>query len=70
MYTERVVRTEPERCRQLVAIMKRDGVLTERDDKLRIALDAGAREEYRTANFDFEIRPARQSRNNSTVKTH
>jgi L-amino acid N-acyltransferase YncA len=60
LYDERIVRVEPERFRQLVAIMKRDGVLEEVDGTLRVALDGGAREEYRTANFDFEIRPARQ----------
>jgi len=60
LYDDRIVRIEPERFRQLVAIMKRDGVLEQRDGKLRVALEGGAREEYRTANFDFEIRPARQ----------
>jgi L-amino acid N-acyltransferase YncA len=60
LYDESVVRIEPERFRQLVAILKRDGVLKEGDGKLRVALDGGATEEYRTANFDFEIRPARQ----------
>jgi L-amino acid N-acyltransferase YncA len=60
LYDDRIVRIEPERFRQLVAIMKRDGILEERNGKLRVALEGGAREEYRTANFDFEIRPARQ----------
>lgn len=60
LYDDRIVRVEPERFRQLVAIMKRDGVIEEREGKLRVALEGGAREEYRTANFDFEIRPARQ----------
>ena len=60
LYDKSIVRIEPERFRQLVAIMKRDGVLEEVDGKLRVALEGGAREEYRTANFDFQIRPARQ----------
>jgi len=60
LYDEQVVRVEPERFRQLVAIMKRDGVLEEQDGKLRVALEAGATEEYTTTNVDFEIRPARQ----------
>ena len=60
LYDESIVRVEPERFRQLVAIMKRDGVLEEVNGTLRVALDGGTREEYRTANFDFEIRPARQ----------
>ncbi|WP_340101666.1 GNAT family N-acetyltransferase [Salinibaculum salinum] len=60
LYDDRIVRVEPERFRQLVAIMKRDGVIEERNGTLRVALEGGAREEYRTANFDFEIRPARQ----------
>ena len=60
LYDESIVRIEPERFRQLVAILKRDGVLEEVDGKLRVALEGGATEEYRTANFDFEIRPARQ----------
>ena len=60
LYDDSIVRIEPERFRQLVAIMKRDGILEERDGKLRVALEGGTREEYRTANFDFEIRPARQ----------
>ena len=60
LYNEDIVRIEPERFRQLVAILKRDGVLEEVDGKLRVALEGGATEEYRTANFDFEIRPARQ----------
>lgn len=60
LYEEQVVRVEPERFRQLVAILKRDGYLTEVDGKLRVALEAGTVEEYNTANVSFEIRPARQ----------
>jgi len=60
LYDKRVVRVEPERCRQLVAIMKRDGYLEERDGKLRVALESGTVEEYTTARLQFEIRPARQ----------
>ncbi len=60
LYDQQVVRVEPERFRQLVAIMKRDGALEEHSGKLRVALEAGEREEYSTANIDFEVRPARQ----------
>lgn len=60
LYDEDIVRVEPERFRQLVAIMKRDGFLEAVDGRLRVALEGGAVEEYTTADLQFEIRPARQ----------
>jgi GNAT superfamily N-acetyltransferase len=43
------------------AILKRDGLLEERDDHLRLAYDAGAAEEYETDAVEFTIRQARES---------
>ena len=55
-----IVRVSPDRFRQLVDILKRDGYLEERDGLLRVALDGGATEEYARETLQFEIRPARQ----------
>ncbi len=60
LYDSDIVRVEPVRFRQLVAILKRDGYLVEEDGLLRVALDAGTEEQYVTADVDFSIRPARQ----------
>ncbi|GAB7020599.1 N-acetyltransferase family protein [Halostagnicola bangensis] len=46
--------------RHHVAILKRDGRLQSDNDKLRVTIDAGAREEYVTEDLEFHIRPARQ----------
>lgn len=42
------------------AILKRDGILEEIDGRLRLAVDAGAAEEYRTGGVSFLIRQARE----------
>ncbi len=42
------------------AILRRDGILEERDGKLRLAIDAGAEEEYETDEVEFTIRQARE----------
>ncbi|OLZ40719.1 acetyltransferase [Natrinema saccharevitans] len=46
--------------RHHVAILKRDGRLEKGDGKLRVTIDAGAEEEYVSADLEFHIRPARQ----------
>jgi ribosomal protein S18 acetylase RimI-like enzyme len=43
------------------AILKRDGLLEDRDGRLRLAYDAGAAEEYATGEVEFTIRQARES---------
>lgn len=57
-----IVRVDPQRCRQLIAIMKRDGYLVEEDGLLRVSLDfeETGDEEYAKEDFDFTIRKARQ----------
>ncbi len=42
------------------AILKRDGVLAERDGKLRIAFEGGAEEEFEADELEFTIRQARE----------
>ncbi|WP_306058306.1 GNAT family N-acetyltransferase [Natronococcus wangiae] len=51
---------DPGGFRHHVAILKRDGRLEEKDGTLRVTIDAGAKEEYRSADLEFHIRPARQ----------
>jgi ribosomal protein S18 acetylase RimI-like enzyme len=51
---------DPDRYRQLVAVMKRDGLLVEEDGLLEPALDAGVEETHHTSAGDVTIRPARQ----------
>ncbi|MFC4437740.1 MULTISPECIES: GNAT family N-acetyltransferase [Natrialbaceae] len=51
---------DPGGFRHHVAILKRDGRLEEKDGTLRVTIDAGAEEEYRSAELEFHIRPARQ----------
>ncbi|WP_254863209.1 GNAT family N-acetyltransferase [Halovivax gelatinilyticus] len=57
---ERELPVDPGGLRHHVAILKRDGYLTAKDGTYHVALDAGAEEEYRTDEFSFHIRPARQ----------
>lgn len=52
--------TDPDRYRQLVAVMKRDGLLEEDDGHLRTALDAITEETHRIDGTEVTIRPARQ----------
>lgn len=52
--------TDPDRNRQLVAVMKRDGVLEEVDGELRPAVDAGGAEQHVIDGTEVTIRPARQ----------
>jgi ribosomal protein S18 acetylase RimI-like enzyme len=70
-YVERFGAVDPEQAREAlhmeprafghhVAILKRDGVLEERDGRLRVAFDEGAEEEYETDDIEFRIRQARQ----------
>ncbi|ELZ09883.1 GCN5-related N-acetyltransferase [Natrinema thermotolerans DSM 11552] len=51
---------DPSGFRHHVAILKRDGRLEKGDGKLRVTIDAGAEEEYVSADLEFHIRPARQ----------
>lgn len=52
--------TDPDRYRQLVAVMKRDGLLAEADGVLRTAMDAGSAETHRIDGTEATIRAARQ----------
>lgn len=52
--------TDPDRYRQLVAVMKRDGVLEEVDGELRPAVDAAGSEHHTIDGAEVTIRPARQ----------
>ena len=52
--------TDPGRYRQLVAVMKRDGLLTEVDGELRAAVDATGADSHRIDGREVTIRPARQ----------
>ncbi len=52
--------TDPDRYRQLVAVMKRDGLLTEVDGELRTAVDASGEERHRVDGREVTVRPARQ----------
>lgn len=55
------VQIDPEAFRHELAILKRDGYLTERSDgKLEVDVNDGAVEEYEEAGVSFTIRPARQ----------
>ncbi|MEF8936802.1 GNAT family N-acetyltransferase [Halobacteriaceae archaeon SHR40] len=70
-YIERHGATRPEKARRSlnmeprafghhVAILKRDSVIEEEEGKLRIAFDAGAKEEYEKEKISFTIRQARE----------
>jgi ribosomal protein S18 acetylase RimI-like enzyme len=51
---------EPRAFGHHVAILRRDNVLEQRDGKLRVALEAGAEEEYTGEEISFTIRQARE----------
>ncbi|RZH66577.1 GNAT family N-acetyltransferase [Natrinema altunense] len=51
---------DPSGFRHHVAILKRDGRIEAADGTLRVTIDAGAEEEYVSADLEFHIRPARQ----------
>ena len=57
---ESKLRIDPGGLRHHVAILKRDGRLTADDGGLRVAVEAGAEEEYVSDDLEFHIRPARQ----------
>jgi L-amino acid N-acyltransferase YncA len=70
-YIERHGATRPEKARRAlnmeprafghhVAILKRDSVIEEEAGKLRVAFDAGAKEEYEKEEISFTIRQARE----------
>lgn len=52
--------TDPDRYRQLVAVMKRDGLLEEDAGALRPAMDAGVEEVHDADGTAVTVRPARQ----------
>jgi len=56
----RALGMEPRPFGHHVAILKRDGVLEEREDDLRIAYEDTVEEEFSTAELEFTIRQARQ----------
>jgi ribosomal protein S18 acetylase RimI-like enzyme len=51
---------DPGGFRHHIAILRRDGYLQESDGKIRVALEGGEAEEFRTESVEFAIRPARQ----------
>ena len=51
---------DPGGFRHHVAILRRDGYLTEDDGVLSVSLETGAEEEYDADDVEFVIRPARQ----------
>ncbi|MWV39630.1 GNAT family N-acetyltransferase [Natrialba sp. INN-245] len=51
---------EPSAFRHHVAVLRRDGRLSEDHGTLRVTVDAGVEEEFISENFEFYIRPARQ----------
>ncbi|WP_290815801.1 GNAT family N-acetyltransferase [Halovivax sp.] len=57
---ESELRLDPGGLRHHVAILKRDGRLDGEGEQYRVALDAGAEEEYVSDDLEFHIRPARQ----------
>lgn len=70
-YIEREGATKPEAVRRAlgmeprqfghhVAILKRDSVIEEADGKLRVAFDAGAKEEFTEGELSYAIRQARE----------
>jgi len=52
--------TETDRYHQLVAVMKRDGLIEEQEGVLRTAVDAGVEEKYELDGMTVTIRRARQ----------
>ncbi|QLD85179.1 GNAT family N-acetyltransferase [Natronomonas halophila] len=52
--------TDPDRYQQLIAVMKRDGLLEEDGGTLRPAMDAGIEETHHLDGTEVTIRPARQ----------
>ncbi len=52
--------SEPERYHQLVAVMRRDGMLEQEDGMLRTAVDAGVEEHHDVDGTTVTVRPARQ----------
>lgn len=60
LYESEITSIEPDRYRQLVAILKRDGYLKERNGRLHVAFEPGESQEHATPDFDFTVRPARQ----------
>ncbi len=52
--------SEPERYHQLVAVMRRDGMLEQEDGVLRTAVDAGVEEHHDVDGTTVTVRPARQ----------
>ncbi|MBX0294467.1 GNAT family N-acetyltransferase [Haloarcula nitratireducens] len=56
----KALRMEPHPFGHHVAIMKRDGVLTEYEEELRIAYEDSGEEEFQADDVEFTIRQARQ----------
>jgi ribosomal protein S18 acetylase RimI-like enzyme len=52
--------TDPDRYQQLLAVMKRDGLLEEDGGVLRTAMDAGLEETHDVDGTEVTVRPARQ----------
>jgi ribosomal protein S18 acetylase RimI-like enzyme len=52
--------TDPDRYQQLIAVMKRDGLLEEDGGTLRPAMDAGVEETHDIDGTEVTVRPARQ----------
>ncbi|WP_458205031.1 GNAT family N-acetyltransferase [Haladaptatus sp. NG-SE-30] len=57
---QKTLHIDPGGFRHHVAILRRDGYISEDDGVLTVALETGAEEEYDTEDVAFIIRPARQ----------
>lgn len=60
LYDVDVVSVDPDRYRGLIAVMKRDGYLEERNGRLRASLPPAVEEEHEGGALEFTVRPARQ----------
>ncbi|WP_458188704.1 GNAT family N-acetyltransferase [Haladaptatus sp. NG-WS-4] len=57
---QKTLHIDPSGFRHHIAILRRDGYISEDDGVLTVALETGAEEEYDTDDVAFIIRPARQ----------
>lgn len=61
LFDRSIVRVDPQRCKQLIAIMKRDGYLVETGGMVQVSSEVqdATEEEYSKDEYDFSIRKAR-----------
>lgn len=60
LFDRDIVAVTPHRARQIVAVLRRDGYLTERMGQLRVSPETEDRTEYAVEDVDFVVRRARQ----------